>query len=122
MTPEELKLRDEILSVLFWLQGEGLSREATPTELRVWLSGDAPDIAPLMQAMAGDGLLEPGPRQESYRLSETGLAEGGRRFTEDFADAGLGAQGHGACSDDCDCHTLGPEHCVEHRHAHAGSA
>lgn len=117
MTPEELELRDEILSVLFWLEGESLSREVTPEELAVWLESGDRELAPVMAGMARDGFLEPGGRPASYRLSALGRREGGRRFTEDFAEAGLGRQGHGACSDDCDCHTLGPEHCAEHRHA-----
>lgn len=118
MTPEELHLRDEILQVLFWMQGERLATEATAEQLAVFLPG-ADGIARVLARMARDGWIRPGGRPGAWTLTDLGSGEGGRRFTETFADAGLGSQGHGACKPGCECETLGPEHCEVHRHARA---
>lgn len=118
MTPRQLELRDEIMQVLFWLMGEKLGDEASPGELSVWIAAEASELEPVLEAMVLDGFLKQGRKEESYCLSELGLREGGRRFVENFADAGLGSQGHGACSDDCDCHLHGPENCPEHGPEH----
>ncbi len=120
MTPRTLEIRDEVLQVLLWMRGEGLGEDADARQLALWIAAGAEEIQPVLDWMVRDGLLAAGRRQASVRLSELGLAEGGRRFTESFADAGLGSQGHGECSDDCDCLEHGPEHCAEHRHL-AGS-
>lgn len=116
MEPEQLRLRDEILQALFWVRGEGLGEDADPTELAVWLGAESRALAPVLTEMYKDGYLVPGRRPESWALSEMGLVEGGRRFTEDFADAGLGASGHGECGPECDCNEHGPEACSRHGH------
>jgi len=120
MTPRQLQLRDEILQVLFWLSGEGLGDDARMEELAVWIATDGEELAPVLRLMVRDRLVEPAERAGSYRLSSSGMEEGGRRFTEDFADAGLGAQGHGECGPGCDCCVHGIETC--HVHGHAGGA
>ena len=116
MTPRELELRDEILQVLFWLRGESFGDRAGIDEIAVWIAAEGGELEPVLRAMLRDGYLQ-AQKDDNYALTELGLEEGGRRFTETFADSGLGSQGHGACSDDCDCHLHGPEHCSEHQHA-----
>lgn len=118
MTPRELELRDEILQVLFWLRGEDLGEAARVDELATWIAAEPAELEPVVGLMLDDGYLDTVGCGDTYTLTPLGLAEGGRRFTENFADAGLGRRAHGACSDDCDCHRLGPEHCAEHRHEH----
>lgn len=121
MKPEDLKLRDDVLQVLFWVRGEGLGEDADPTELSIWLGMESHLLTPILDAMRRDGYLVPGRRPCSWALSDLGLAEGGRRFTEEFADAGLGASGHGECGPECDCSQHGPDACAEHRH-HRGAS
>lgn len=118
MEPRNLELRDEILQVLFWMQGEGLGEDADAGELAIWLAAGADRLAPVLAWMQRDGLVAPGGRDGAFRLTDLGLAEGGRRFTESFADAGLGVQGHGECAPGCDCLEHGHEHC--HHGGHAG--
>jgi hypothetical protein len=107
---EALRRRDEILQVMFWLRGEGLAHAATVADLRRFLDETAAtDLEADLDQLSAAGMVEPSGEQ-SYRLSTQGLAEGGRRFADEFAD--YVHAGHGACSDpDCDCHALGPEAC-----------
>jgi len=116
VTPRQLQLRDEILQVLFWLKGEHLAADASVHDVSMWTATDAKELQPVVAIMEVDGLIEATSESGMYRLTESGLGEGGRRFTEQFADAGLGASGHGECSDGCDCQTLGPEACHHHQH------
>ena len=116
MTPEELHLRDEILQVLYWLKGEGLQEEASAEQLAVFLPASNDELEPVIRSMVTIGMLEPGKGAGTCRLNELGLAEGGRRFAEAFADAGLGIQGHGTCMPGCDCELHGPEACSLHGH------
>ena len=117
MTPEDLHLRDEILQVLYWMRGENLGDDATADQLGVFLAQTA-GLDQVLHWMASEGWIELGLRPGAWKLTGLGATEGGRRFTETFADAGLGSQGHGACAPGCDCETLGPEHCEVHNHAH----
>lgn len=116
MHPEELRLRDEVLQVLFWLRGEGLGDETSLRELAIWLGVGEEALPGLLGGMAQDGLLEPGKAPGSYRLTAVGLAEGERRFVDAFRDHGLGWGGPGSCGPDCeDCLVHGPDHCHVHR-------
>ncbi|CAN5372700.1 hypothetical protein BH23GEM4_BH23GEM4_02830 [soil metagenome] len=111
-----IRRRDEILQVMFWMRGEGLADEAGSEHLRVFLNeADDRVLVADVDALDRAGLLEAMP-SGAYRLTPSGVREGGRRFAGEFAE--LTAQAHGACSDpDCDCQTLGPEACT-HAHAH----
>lgn len=96
---------DEILQILFWLQGEGLGDEVAPVELKRWLTLDAEAIGPVLERMARHGLVETveGGR---FRLTDDGRREGGRRFADEFSD--MTKPGHGECGDpDCDCNATG---------------
>ena len=114
--------RDEILQVLFWMQGEDLADAASAADLRVFLKGDAGTIAFHLEKMTGEGLLarhtsgDGAPGMPRYTLSEKGRQEAGRRFADAFE--GLQKQGHGECSPDCICHWEGPEACSTHQHHH----
>ena len=114
MTPDELHLRDEILQVMFWMRGEGFGAETTASQLSVFLPATELQLQTSLDQMTTDGLVVKG-NSGSYGLTPDGLNEGGRRFTEEFADAGLGAGGHGKCAPGCDCELHGPAECT-HRH------
>ena len=117
--------RDEILQVLFWMQGEGLSDDADVAALGVFLNGDADTIAFHLEKMVGDGLLVRASRGDGaegaaaegaarYMLTEDGRREAARRFSDAFE--GLQKQGHGECSADCMCQWEGPAACTAHHH------
>lgn len=103
--------RDEILQVLFWMQGEDLADAVSAQDLCVFLNGDTSTIAYHLERLADDGFLErrEGSDAQSermrYTLSEDGAKEGARRFSDAFE--GMRNQGHGECSPDCDCQGVG---------------
>ncbi len=110
---EALRHRDEILQVLFWLEGEGLAQEVRPADLLPFVEGGEAVIAGHLETLTRLGYLEQtGNEPGRYRLSVVGRSEGGRRFTEEFAP--LLRQGHGECNDPaCECHVTGdPADCV----------
>ncbi len=120
MTPDQLRLRDEILQVMFWLRGEKLGEETDANQLGNFLP-EAPDsINEVLRLMEHDGFVER-TSNGLYRLTAIGAAEGGQRFAEEFADAGINAGGHGTCAPGCDCELHGHE-CCDHRHEHNGAS
>lgn len=106
-----LKRRDEILQVLFWLQGEGLGPEATMGDLLRFID-DAGLVQSALTELAEDGYVESradGSAGTRYRLTALGEAEGRRRFLDEF-EPYLARHAHGECgSADCDCHRGGAE-------------
>lgn len=111
--------RDEILQVMFWMQGEGLSDAPSPEELAPFLNTDAENVRTHLRRMFADGFVVRAERDgpARYVLTERGRKDGGRLFEEEFA--GLTNQGHGECNDpNCACKTLGPQACVNRQHAH----
>ena len=106
---EALQLRDEVLQVMYWLRGEGLSESVTEDDLRRFLVASPARLEAELDRLAADGYLEhPGGEGGGrYRLSTLGITEGGRRFREEFAPL-LGRESHNQCGDpDCECQTSG---------------
>lgn len=113
--------RDEILQVMFWLQGEGLAEIVSANDLQVFLNGDLKTIRFHLEQAANAGYLIRHPDAAGmldaarYSLSELGFKEGGRRFKDEFAD--MQKSGHGECSADCVCHQTGDyANCPSHSH------
>ena len=95
---------DEMLELLFWMEGEGLQSSANLTAIARFLVQAEDRAARTLAALAerGDVFEDAG----SYALTETGRREAARRFVADFAP--LLHQGHGECNDpDCECRTGG---------------
>lgn len=118
-----LRLQDEVLQVMFWMRGEDLGEEVRPGQLEVFLTPEeGRDLEPAFRRLVDRGLLERDGSggAPTYRLTEDGLLEGGRRFADEFAE--IAGQAHGTCSDpDCACQS-DPEaahECREERHEHA---
>ncbi len=113
---ESLRQRDEILQVLFWLEGEGLASDVQAANLLPFIEGGEAGIAGHLETLRKQGYLEATRNEPGrYRLSVIGRSEGRRRFTEEFAP--LLRQGHGECNDPaCECHVTGdPADCVSRR-------
>lgn len=115
-----IKRQDEILELLYWLEGEGMAAgSATLSGLvRFLAQPEAEVVGALGQLMDREdvSLRDNG----EYRLTEEGRREAARRFAAEFAP--MLSQGHGECSDpDCDCHTSpnGAADCLANR-AHGG--
>jgi hypothetical protein len=103
----EFGRQDEILQLLFWMRGEKLGDEASPAQIRQFLQVPETEILETLRHLSDRGLLISlvGGDASLYRLTEAGIEEGKRRFTEEFAPY-LGRESHIECEDpDCDCHS-----------------
>lgn len=109
--------RDDLLEALFWLAGEGISEAPTAAALAPLVAIPEEAVERELRVLADSGWVERGG-DDTFRLTADGRREAGRRFADSFADV-AGRQGHGACDDDCDCHTSADaaEQCAEERHA-----
>lgn len=94
--------RDEILQVMFWLQGEGFGAEINANLLERFLGVDARIGIQYLDLMVSEGLLERSA-DGHYLLSPRGREEGARIFSEEFAE--LTRPTHGECGEDCWCHS-----------------
>lgn len=102
---EDVTLVDELLQILFWLRGESLLPDASAKDLERWLSRPPSEIEPILRRMVSLDLVEP-VSDDRFRLTERGIAAGGRRFSDEFSD--MTKPGHGECGDpDCECQDSG---------------
>ena len=108
---DDLRLRDELLQILFWFRGEGLGEIVTPRDLVAFLGVNAGSIQIRLERLAEEGyVVVIDAAAKRYGLTEWGIKEGGRRFADEFA--GLTGQAHGECNNpNCSCLTDGPEAC-----------
>ena len=116
---EALRLRDEVLQALYWMQSEGIANASSASALAGFLAIEQTELTPYLERFAADGVIVLGP--VGYSLSERGRDLGKRSFAAEFAD--LTKPGHGECDDDCDCHES-PEaaaDCLAERTSHAGA-
>jgi hypothetical protein len=93
--------RDEILQVMFWIQGEGFGEAIDSSTLHRFLGVDANVGLAYLDRLVDDGYLGRTP-DGLYRLTDMGRAEGGRVFTNEFSD--LMGPTHGECGTSCWCH------------------
>ena len=108
---EELRWRDEILGVLYWLRGEGIMADAAVSDLGGFLVAEPAVLRGHLERLAAEGYLERAGEDADarYRLSDAGSQEGGRVFADDFAE--LTGAAHGECGPGCSCHRHGPDAC-----------
>ena len=101
---KDIALRDEILELLYWLEGEGFDGQATLPGMARFLTYDEVIVGRVLQGLEERGDVTMSGTPAEYRLTEVGRVEAARRFAEEFAP--MLSQGHGECSDpNCDCHT-----------------
>ena len=116
---ERLKSRDEVLQVLFWLAGEGFDRDMTIEGVARFVARPAHEVGRALQDAIDAGLVMRADG-ERYETTPAGRREGGRRFTEEFAEMFARDTHGGTCTDPfCECHDS-PEvagACVSHTHA-----
>lgn len=111
---DEIRRLDEVLELLFWLQGEGLAEDGTLPQMARFLTYPEAEVAILLDRLCERGDVERDPEGERFRLTEVGKPEAGRRFKETFQE--LLSQGHGECNDpECDCMD-DPLACRHHTH------
>ena len=108
-----LVLREEVLQICYWFQGEGFGEQYDPAALRPFLQCDLQAIALALEELVQRGELEAGDGH--YRFTESGRREAGRLFAEGFAD--FQKQGHGECDAGCcdgDDHSRCGDECPLH--------
>jgi hydrogenase maturation protease len=105
---EDLRWRDELLQVMYWLRGEGLREDVTADELRRFLEADPDLLDARLTRLVAEGYAETVPQDPArYRLSAFGSREGQRRFLDEFGPF-LGRESHNQCGDpECACQTSG---------------
>ena len=100
--------RDEMLELLYWLEGEGFAGSARLESIARFLAWPEGRAQRTLERLVGQA--EVSRVDAEYKLTPTGRKEAARRFADDFAP--FLAQGHGECSDpDCDCSAGGPAEC-----------
>lgn len=99
---DSIRRQDDLLQVLFWLQGEGLGEEVGPDLLSRFVQEGQDELERSLEALRAKGYVK--EQDGLYRLTPVGLEEGKRRFLEEFEPV-LARGGHGLCADpSCDCH------------------
>jgi hydrogenase maturation protease len=110
---ETVARRDEMLQLLYWLEGEGFAGSATLATIARFLSWPEPEAGETLARLTDRGeVLRRHDGSGEFELTEPGRREAARRFAEEFTP--LLAQGHGECRDpNCECRTSpgGPAEC-----------
>ncbi len=110
---EEVARRDEMLQLLYWLEGEGFAGSATLAGIARFLTWPEREADSVLSRLIERGdVRRRDDGSSEFELTEPGRREAARRFAEEFTP--LLAQGHGECSDpNCDCRTSpgGPAEC-----------
>jgi hypothetical protein len=121
--PHDLAAVDEILQVMYWLEGEKLATAADASTVARFVALDERRIEALLVRLAAMGFVRGEPHAPAdpisggeveprrYVFTAAGRAEAARRFTDEFA--GMMNRGHGECNDPgCECQRTGsPEDC-----------
>lgn len=114
---EAVARRDEMLQLLYWLEGEGFAGSATLLGIARFLTWPEHEADFVLSRLVERGDVRRCDNgRDDFELTEPGRQEAARRFAEEFTP--LLAQGHGECSDPhCDCRTSpgGPAECRSRR-------
>ena len=93
--------REEILQVMFWLRGEGLGERANWSTIERFLGVETRIGTAYLDRLVEEGFLA--TQDGWFTLTAKGIEEGGRIFSEEFAD--LTRPAHGQCGPECWCHS-----------------
>jgi len=96
--------KDEILQILYWMDGEGFGKEVQVSQVLALLNTNKDNLLYHLQKLVDDGVLsaKSNPIDESalVALSTDSKKEAGKRFAEAFQ--GYQKAGHGECGPDCE--------------------
>jgi hydrogenase maturation protease len=102
---DDLKQRDEILQIMFWLHGEGFGPDVALADI-LRFTDDERAVRATLGQLIEDGYLDTvadAGGSSRYRLTAPGVHEGRRRFLDEF-EPYLARHAHGECgSANCDC-------------------
>ena len=119
--------REEILQVLYWMEGEGLAEAVPFSRLMTLLNTDSENLLLHLRKNIDAGFLslESGELSEdsNIQLTPSGKKEAGGIFRNAFE--GMQKGGHGECGPDCEfCYHEGEKledcvhNCADSRHQH----
>ena len=119
--------REEILQVLYWMDGEGLAEAVPFNRLMVLLNTDTENLLLHLQKNIETGYLTTEDqlfdKNSSVKLTLFGKKEAGNIFRNAFE--GMQKGGHGECGPDCEfCYNEGEKledcvhNCADSRHHH----
>lgn len=96
--------KDEILQILYWLNGEGLGDEVPIVQVLSLLNTNEANLLYHINKMVESGVLEASSseltRNTRITLAPDMKKEAGRRFADAFQ--GYQKAGHGECGPDCE--------------------
>ena len=96
--------KDEILQVMYWMDGEGFGTAVPASQILALLNTNEANLIFHLNKMIDAGLLEKNGKQVDKNtlisLSISAKKEAGRRFAEAFQ--GYQKAGHGECGPDCE--------------------
>ncbi len=119
--------REEILQVLYWMEGEGLETAVPFSRLMVLLNTTSDNLLFHLQKNVEAGYLQSGvegiSENSSVKMTPFGKKEAGAIFRNAFE--GMQKAGHGECGPDCEfCYSEGEKledcvhNCADSRHHH----
>lgn len=94
---ETMVVREDVLQICYWYQGEGFGDSFTPEALLPFLQSDAESVRKVMSVLAEDGDLE--HEGKAYVFTDAGKKKAGRMFYESFTE--LQMPTHGECNAGC---------------------
>lgn len=94
--------KDEILQVMYWMFGEGISDKVSAVQMEGLLNAAFSELKPHFDKLCAEGLLLATGEADnySYALTDLGRKEAGQHFANAFQ--GLQQAGHGECGPDCE--------------------
>ncbi len=108
MNDSELRWRDEILQLLYWMKGENMGNAVSTEQMNRFLALTPEQLRTTLEQLEETALIERthgSGHVPFFRLTELGMAEGKRRFVDEFQPY-LGKESHLECSEpDCECHS-----------------
>jgi len=108
---DRMMVREDVLQICYWYQGEGFGDTFTPQSMMPFLKNEADIVIEVMAELAKDGTLV--REGDAYRFSDTGKRKAGVMFYESFTEFQQGT--HGECNAGC-CD--GDEVCDDEHHHH----
>lgn len=96
--------KDEILQILYWMDGEGLGSSVPLVQVQSLLNTNESNLKFHVSKLVKEGVLQCEDqdihRNSLIQLSPTMKKEAGRRFADAFQ--GYQKAGHGECGPDCE--------------------
>lgn len=96
--------KDEILQILYWMNGEGLGSEVPVVQVLSLLQTNEANLLYHISKLVEEGVLEASTKDIGpgtlIQLASSSTKEAGRRFADAFQ--GYQKAGHGECGPDCE--------------------